>query len=73
MQVMLAETQQRLLMQGEQQRELHGKSHSPDHGDSVSPQKLEALQEGLRGLHAEVAQLKSMVYEKDAQIHTLHM
>ena len=68
----LAETQRQLLAQDGQQTGLPVRDSSPVRLDSVSPQKLRALQETMQDLHAEVAELRATVHQKNAELDTLH-
>ena len=70
-QTALAEAQQRLLVR-EQQGESPTRGGSLVHGDSVSPQKLQALQATMQDLHAEVAELRAIAHQKNAELDTLH-
>lgn len=44
----------------------------PEPLHSVSPQRLRALQESMQDLHAEVAELRNIVHQKNAELDTLH-
>lgn len=68
----LAHTQQQLLVQNEMQFRSPVGEPSPERLDSVSPQKLRALQETMQDLHAEVAELRATVHQKNAELDTMH-
>ena len=72
MQVALADTQQQLASQRDLQSRAARRADRPDHADSVSPQKLSALQQSMHEMHAEIAELKSTLYQKNAELDSLH-
>ena len=72
LQAALAETQQQVVAQKQHQTGLPTRSCSPEGLDSVSPQKLRALQETMQDLHAEVAELRAIVHQKNAELDTMH-
>lgn len=68
----MAQTQQQLMAQEQRQAGCPTKGYSHEPSESVSPQKLRALQETLQDLHAEVAELRGIVHEKNAELDSLH-
>jgi len=71
-QAALKETQHQLLIQGERQFRSPPRGLNPEHVDTISPQKLRAMQETMQDLHAEIAELRGTIYQKDAELDTLH-
>ncbi|KAL0042654.1 hypothetical protein WJX79_006900 [Trebouxia sp. C0005] len=71
-QAALEETQQQLLITDDRQYSLPVRARSPERADTVSPQRLRAMQETVQDLRAEIADLRSTVYQKDVEMDTLH-
>ncbi|DBA90582.1 TPA: hypothetical protein ACH3X1_003818 [Trebouxia sp. C0004] len=71
-QAALEETQQQLLIIDDRRYSLPVRARSPERADTVSPQRLRAMQETVQDLHAEIAGLRDTVYQKDAELDTLH-
>jgi hypothetical protein len=71
-QAALEETQQQLLITDDRRYSLPVRGRSPERADTVSPQRLRAMQEIVQDLRAEIADLRGTVYQKDAELDTLH-
>lgn len=71
-QIALSETQQQLAQQKRSDINSASELERPSHPNSISPQKLSALQQSMQDLHAEVAELRSTLYQKDAELEMLH-
>lgn len=68
----MAQTQQQLIAQEQRQASCLTRACTPEPSESVSPQKLRALQETLQDLHAEVAELRGIIHQKNAELDSLH-
>lgn len=67
-----AQAQQQLVAQEQHQAGSPAGGSGPEPPDSVSPQKMRALQESMQDMHAEVAELRNIVHQKNAELDTLH-
>ena len=67
-QVALSGTQQQLAQQNDIPDSPSGRADQC----SISPKRFSALQQNMQDLHADIAELKNTVFQKDAELEMLH-